>query len=151
MKKGSTILALCGIVIFALTLSDCGSGGGGTTLLPPTYNASGTWYGTQTAGDNNCNVSVGTVEASGTGTITQSVGSNSLTLTDSSDHVYQGTMSGNIISYSGAAYYAGCTSAYETVTLTMSSATSANGQGSVNCSYSGGSCSGTINFTYTKM
>jgi hypothetical protein len=141
----------------AITSNDAGSATGNATLsgtgysstllaasVPPTYNATGTWNGTQTPVSTTCPAAQAETF---TMTISHPAGSNSLTLNGLTCSI-----SGDTISYSGPlAPEVDCSalggSMTGTLNLTMNSATSMSGSFEAACSPF---CSTIFNMTATK-
>jgi hypothetical protein len=145
------VLATPAILLFL----SCGGGGGGggssnAPLLPPAYNASGTWTISETKKPSDC--PAGTVLLTYTVTVDQLTGSNNLTvISNATGTSYAGVMSGNTITYSGPEPDSDCPGGLSiSVTITITSSTTLTGTASWNCNYGSGTCSGSTAFTGTR-
>jgi hypothetical protein len=121
---------------------DGGSGGGGSV------DVSGTWTITETMGSNTCGDPVG---ASFFYTLTATLSGNSLTVQVQDGRVFNGTVDGDRVQWSGSYAEDGGTTTIDELNVTVSSdGNSLSGSNAWSWAGGGGTCSGTTSVSGTR-
>jgi hypothetical protein len=147
MRKNRLLILLVLFISVLLVLAACGGGGGGT--VSTCVDASGTWAITETGKPNDCGA---TTDPTYDLVVTQASGSCSITVTDPSSNVFNGTVTNNTLKWSGSYPEDGGWTTITSMTATMDGNSLG---GSANWTWSethGGAtaCSGSTTFTGTR-